>query len=395
MTLPEAGIPFNIYERDEHPNARDQGWAITLHWGLAFLRRLLNPEILAAIDDAQVDPDVGRHDTGNFLFLNLATLEPRFRIPPNERRRVGRLRLRQALLSDPRITDRLQWGKRLSDIEVVPDGSSHGDSFARALFRDGSSAEGAALVGVEGANSQTRHFLAPETSKNLPIDVKFVGAAVDMTPAQIKPIRAIDPLLFQGCHPDTNNFLWVSMLESPALNGTEGTPEETYKVQIAVSWPVNTPADREGLDTDAQRAEHMKRRAAEFHPTLRDAVNLVSEKSCPREIPLEDWPCLAWDNRNGRVTLAGDAAHAMVMYRGEGCNHGIMDAFNLVQALQRVYDEGVDLKEAMDDYEREMRDRTSVAVLWSREACIGAHDFHSLNVNSAVLRRRAIKMPVD
>lgn len=266
-------------------------------------------------------------------------------------------------------------------------------------FEDGSSVEGGLLVGAEGTNSRTRQFVAPETYKNQTLDVKLLGAAVDMTPEQVQPLRDIDPLLFQGCHPDTNNFLWISMLDTPATNGSAGTPDEHYKVQAILSWPVKTAEDATVPDTSRGRAEEMARRAADFHPVLRDAVSLVTASepaaASAQEIVLQDWPCLPWDNRDGLVTLTGDAAHAMTMFRGEAANHGIMDAYHLANALAQIYNGTKTRRDAVDAYEAEMRDRTSVAVLWSREACIGAHDYHSLDEKSAVLRRRAIKMPQD
>ena len=389
--LAKAGIPFEIFERDTDTDARDQGWAITLHWCLPFLRNLLTPEALALVEDSQVDPEVAKNDTGNFLFLNIANLETKFRIPPNDRRRVSRTRFRNALLQDERVGGHVHWGRKLKDIAV------NGDTVT-ASFEDGTSVEGSLLIGAEGSNSRTRQFVAPETYHNQPLDVKFLGAAVDMTPEQVKPLRDIDPLLFQGCHPDTNDFLWISMLDTPATNGSAGTSSEYYKVQIALSWPVKTPQDTVMPDTDAARATEIKRRAANFHPVLRDAVALLDETeegSTAREILLQDWPCLPWDYHGGLVTLIGDAAHAMTMYRGEAANHGIKDAYHLAAALDDVYSGRKSKAEALAEYEAEMRERTSVAVLWSREACIGAHDYHNLDEKSAVLRRRAINMPQD
>ncbi|MBV60141.1 MAG: hypothetical protein CMH65_02445 [Nevskiales bacterium] len=387
--LANADIPFEIYERDETTTSRDQGWAITLHWALAFLRQLLDSEALERVDATQVDPEIAKNDTGNFLFLNLETLETKFRIPPNDRRRVGRLRFREALLEDPRVGGKVHWGKKLNSIDVQQDGS------VKATFVDGHSTVGSVLVGAEGTNSRTRQYLCPETYKNHRLAVKLIGAGVDMTPEQATPLRQIDPLLFQGCHPATNNFLWVSTLETPATNGSEGTGKEYYKMQVILSWPVGTPEDEHVPDTDVGLAQEMKRRAASFHPTLRQAVDLVPEHDGAREIVIQDWPCLPWDNRSGAVTLVGDAAHAMTMFRGEAANHGIMDAFHLTRALKLMHQGRVGRKEAIDGYEAEMRERTETAVLWSREACLGAHDWHGLNEKSAVLRRRAIKMPSD
>lgn len=335
---------------------------------------------LEAVDSVQVDPEMGRHDKGNFVFINLETLETKFRIPPSERRRVNREKLRNTLLQE--VSDQVLWSKRLVDIEEIEDG-------VIAVFDDGTRAEGALIVGAEGSNSCTRKFLAPQTYQNTQLPVRFIGSSVDLTRDQVKPLRDIDPLLFQGCHPKSGNFLWVSMLETPQVNGTTRTDNERYRLQINISWPVKT-ADDEVKPTASERLAEMKRRAQEFNPTLRDAVHAIPEGSDVLEIVLQDWPCLEWDNHGGRATLVGDAAHAMTMYRGEAANHGILDAHRLREVLDRAYNKGADLKEGIEGYEAELRERTSAAVLLSRQACLDAHDWAGLNENSAVLKRRAI-----
>jgi 2-polyprenyl-6-methoxyphenol hydroxylase-like FAD-dependent oxidoreductase len=57
----------------------------------------------------------------------------------------------------------------------------------------------------------------------------------------------------------------------------------------------------------------MKIRAQNFHPKLRQAVQEIPEGTEITEIKLADWPCLEWPNFEGKVTLIGDAAHAMTM----------------------------------------------------------------------------------
>lgn len=219
--------------------------------------------------------------------------------------------------------------------------------------------------------------------------MRLTGVAVDFTPDQVRPLRDLDPLLFQGCHPRSGNFLWVSMLETPEANGTQGTDDERYRVQIIMSWPFRS-ADDEVKPTQGGRLKEMKSRAEEFHGTLRGVVKSIPEDTECLEIVLQDWPCLDWDNHGGRVTLAGDAAHAMTMYRGEAANHGILDALRLCEVLQGVYKVGQSTEEAILRYEKELRSRTSAAVLLSRQACLDAHDWAGLNEHSAVLKRRAI-----
>lgn len=333
------------------------------------------------IDDVQVDPSVGRQDTGKFVFINLENLETKFNIPPNFRRRVNREKLRKLLLQG--VAEHVHWGQRLDDIHPSPDG-------VRAVFDGGASVDGSIVVGAEGSNSRTRKFLLPESYRNYQLPVRLLGASITLTADEAKTLRDIDPLLFQGCHPTTGNYLWISLLDSPEINGTLGTDNETYKLQVIESWIAKTPED-EVPATDAERVAVMKRRAREFHPSLRKVVDAIPDDSCIIEIKLQDWPCQDWDNHGGRVTLAGDAAHAMTMYRGEAANHGILDARNLTNALKSVASGEASIKDALDKYEAELRDRTAPAVLLSREACIMAHDFHGLNENSAVVKRRAIR----
>lgn len=376
----KAGIPFHVYERDETISSRGQGWGITIHWALPFLKELLSDKAFHGIDIAQVDPEVGRNDTGNFLFLNLETLEVKYKIPPAERRRLDREKLRKHLLAE--VIEHVHWHKKLVNIKQTTGGVA-------AVFEDGSQVEGEILVGAEGTNSQTRRFLAPETYKNVQLPARMIGTAIDLTPEAAKPLRDIDPLLFLGCHPKNGNFLWVAVLETPEANGTQGTKDERYRVQINVSWPFASPAD-EVKQTSREKLLQMKERAKDFHPTLRDAVNSTPDTADVLEIALQDWPCLDWNDQGGRVTLAGDAAHAMTMFRGEAANHGMLDALRLYQALRGVYKEGKHLDQSVRDYEVELRERTAPAVLLSRQACLDAYHWDVLDENSALLRRRTI-----
>ncbi|PFH62888.1 hypothetical protein XA68_11207 [Ophiocordyceps unilateralis] len=382
--LKKAEMAFDVYERDEHINARPHGWGITFHWALSYLRKMLDAPTLAAIDDVQVDPEVGRHDTGNFLFLNLASLDVKFRVPPNERRRVNRQRLREALLRG--VADHVHWGKRLVSIEPLSGGSA-----VRAVFADGSDACGRLLVGADGSGSPTRKFLVPHDHSNYRLPGRMIGVAIDLSPADAQPLRDLDPLLFMGCHPDTGHFLWVSVLDTPETNGSRGTPSEHYRVQVIISWLAEDATASPIPMTDADRVAEMKRRAEGFHPRLRTLVDAIPPSTAVTEIALQDWPCHPWDNHDGRVTLMGDAAHAMTMYRGEAANHGILDVWHLTQAIQAMRQGDKTQAEAIGAYETEMRRRAVPAVLLSRQACLDAHHFNRLDEKSALLKRRALQ----
>ncbi|KAL3455607.1 hypothetical protein BJX64DRAFT_65658 [Aspergillus heterothallicus] len=408
--LKQKNIPFRIYERDPTPKSRHQGWALTMHWALQYLPSLLPPSTLSAIESAQVDPVVAANDSGNFLFINNATGEVKWRIPPNRRWRVNRERMREVLMRG--LEGEICWGHRVEGVRVSDGEGGDGARKARLVIRrrgekgeveggeeeeEEEESESATLVvGTEGARSAIRRFLCPGEYTNAQLPIRFTGVAVDLTADTVAPLRAMDPLLFQGCHPETGVYFWFSMLDTPstASCSNQDTPITTtddglYKVQLGLSWRVHTPAD-EVPATDAARLANMKRRAANFVPFLRDVIQNIPENTPVVEVTLADWTPRPWDNRNGTVTLAGDAAHAMTMYRGEAANHGILDAYHLVSAIEEIYYAGADAASAITGYESEMRERTGRAVQLSRQACVDAHEWDSLNEGSAILARRKI-----
>lgn len=129
-----------------------------------------------------------------------------------------------------------------------------------------------------------------------------------MSPEQIKPLRELDPLLFQGSHPETGTFLWVSMLEVPQTNGTLGSGNERYRVQINLSWQVKHSSDEIGT-TDTARLLQIRQKAVGFSDKLKSAIDTIPDGTLVTEIKLTDWPCGSWDNRDGAVTLIGDGAY--------------------------------------------------------------------------------------
>lgn len=136
------------------------------------------------------------------MFLNCETAETRYKIPPSKRRlRLHRQKLRDLLASGLDIRE----GKKLKTVEELPCGG------VKVYFEDGTSAEGSILVGADGNNSAVRKHLIPDNYKLTVLPVNLVGVIRHFTPEQAAPIRALDPLLFQGLHPGTSSYLWYSL----------------------------------------------------------------------------------------------------------------------------------------------------------------------------------------
>ena len=86
-----------------------------------------------------------------------------------------------------------------------------------------------------------------------------------------------------------------------------------------------------------------------FGPTLQkvlekiDMKDIVSRPLCDLE-PFEKWS-------TNRVTLLGDAAHAMLHNQGQGANMAIQDADVLADYLEEVVNETLSIKEALYNYQ--------------------------------------------
>lgn len=121
--------------------------------------------------------------------------------------------------------------------------------------------------------------------------------------------------------------------------------------------------------------EVLKLKGRPFFKLLSDIVDALPEHTEAKEVNIVEWPHLRWDNWGSRVTLAGDSAHCMSIYRGEGVNHGVIDACLLGDALKRLEDGELDHDEALRVYETEMKARGKEAVEVSHQAALDGHNY--------------------
>jgi 2-polyprenyl-6-methoxyphenol hydroxylase-like FAD-dependent oxidoreductase len=97
----------------------------------------------------------------------------------------------------------------------------------------------------------------------------------------------------------------------------------TCRFQVARIW--------KGQAIDCEGAEAISRMKAVttpdfFKEPFQSAIQWMPEDSSPVFMrQLKYWPTLPWDNRGGRVTLAGDAAHCMLPSRLTSFAHARTD----------------------------------------------------------------------
>lgn len=396
LTLAQAcrkqGIPYRIFERDESATHRSGGWGLTIHWALPDFKALLPDHLVERLPECFVNRGaVEDGEKGSFTFFDLSTAEPRWQVPAAERIRVSREKLRTLLLTDLEV----QWSKTLTKVELVNDS-------VKATFADGTSESGSILVGCDGANSAVRRILHPQEYQNEQLPIRLLGATVHYPEPSVSAILKLDPFFLQGTDPKTDGYLWFSFLETPSDNDRS---DDTYKCQIITSWPYRENWLDRADPTDCPNVKTgqlvlMKHLSSTWAEPFCSIVQNISRDSDIRPIELADWLPRKSPGFEGRVMLVGDAAHAMVMYRGEGANHSIVDVSRLMGHIEKLFGSSdaagsASCEAAREAYETEMIDRTEVAVRASRRACLDAHEYGRINEKSPLVRRRLMRADLE
>lgn len=157
---------------------------------------------------------------------------------------------------------------------------------------------------------------------------------------------------------------------------------ETWRFQIVTSWL----GIRDTSLDDAGRLAQVKEKAKVLPEPFRSANIWMPDDTRITYDQLAYWIPVPWDNRDGRATLAGDSAHAMTPHRGQGLNHAICDATNIVNAIEKVRDGKTSAKEAISSYDEEMVKRGKDEVLVSKQTAFMILDW-SQKENAPLLTR--------
>jgi salicylate hydroxylase len=394
--LRREGVSVAVYERDRSLTSRLQGYRVHISpGGSRALHECLPPHLFNAFDRTCGKP--GRtirfmtERMQSLLTLDVAMVKGDSEIARH--RSVSRITLRQVLLSG------------LDDIHL-------GKTFARyeerggrvvAHFEDGASAEGDVLVAADGSGSRVRRQFLPDAPL-IDTGVTAIGGKVflDEMRERIAPELRDGMCLVSGR--DGVN-LFVALQEVAPATGAIGGNEPGGEPSSAVfentrgyvMWGVAATRERLGVSETnahdpAQLAALAARAVAGWAPAFRNLIALadpttLSQFSIRTSTPVGPWP-------TGRVTLIGDAIHAMTPYRGIGANMALEDAVRLKRALVAAARGEQDLFAAISTYEEEMRDYGFRSVHNSLQAMRSAVDAGQVRLTLQRLMFRAIdRMP--
>ena len=182
--LAKHGISYSVFERDETPDARAQGYRLKIFPDtVPDMQYLTTPELFAEFE-AQTAETVMVETSVNAIDGRLLARRALRGPKPYT---VDRGFLRRVLLRG--LEDRIHWGKDATHYEVD---ESDAASPVTVHFADGTSASGALLVGADGGRSRIRRQHVPRLSIIDPEAVCLYGAhAPDSGAGAAHPARAV------------------------------------------------------------------------------------------------------------------------------------------------------------------------------------------------------------
>ncbi|MFD5258293.1 FAD-dependent oxidoreductase [Streptomyces bobili] len=279
--------------------------------------------------------------------------------PPNDPVRphtaVNRRTLRQIM--NVGLEDTVRFGQTVTGFEAD-------DDHVRIRLADGTTAIGDVLVAADGINSVIRAQLLPE----VPVVDTGMRGMYALAPLTDDLAAVLPDALYDGfvmaTGPDGAMFTYgvyqprrpVAEAAADLAPGASIDPVGPY-IMANLGIVPGTPFGHEIPDLWQASAEdlHALMRSAVrgWHPGLADLVvridtTTIFPASMRRLEPAAPWPV-------GRVTLLGDAIHAMPPSFGAGANSALRDAAALARALAAAAHGEVPLLPVIAQYEAEMR----------------------------------------
>lgn len=204
-----------------------------------------------------------------------------------------------------------------------------------AHFADGSSAEGSLLVGADGTRSKVAAQLVGDAAMPRDLGLRVIYGKTVMTPSLKEKVH---PQLTAGAAFVVNNVpgkRLVLVLDSMTFTAP-GSPDNYY------FWALSGSKDAFEMDDDTllsaqgpAAAEITRRLIAHWDSSIRVILDeQKEEQTAALRLTSSDPEGVRWST-DRRVTLLGDAMHAMPPTGGQGANSALKDAAMLGILLSR------------------------------------------------------------
>ncbi|KAJ4148686.1 hypothetical protein NW765_017553 [Fusarium oxysporum] len=370
--LKRSNISVEVFERQSYQKYTERAgtWGMALHWSTPNVEDCLPLKLFAQLQTAQTDPwtVLSDEDAKTIPMVNGKTGELLTYVKAEGPRRVHRGRLRDLFRTGVDV----HFGMELTDFRVEGD-------MVTAIFNNGSEArKGFYLVGADGPRSKVRSFLVPPGCSELhPSPLTVLNFCYSFTAEEARYLRSkIHPIATLGPHPHQNTYFFLTLADVP-----DPDKPETWLFQISLSlWN-----EGQQPETYEERVRMFKKLAANYCEPFKYLAEWVREDAI---IPLDNfstWKQIQpWHNHNGRVTIAGDAAHPMAPYRAQGLNNALEDAGQYVGAIIRAVNGEEDLESSIGSYDADTYKRGKNDVAVSDAQMYACHQWDAL-LKSSIL----------
>jgi 2-polyprenyl-6-methoxyphenol hydroxylase-like FAD-dependent oxidoreductase len=316
IALREAGLDVTVSERAASLADLEVGLGIHLWQNAVRALRKLGIDDVASLGEPMERME-WRNARGRFLAAwNVGELGRRLGAPA-----VGLVRARlQAALAARVEPGVVRAASELVDFEETA-------SEVHARFADGSEERADVLVGADGLRSFVRGRL------HGPAEPRYAGYAIRNATVEL-PAGIVPPHVFREIWGPATRF------------GFFPVGGRTYWFCIAKAPPG-------AVDPDGARKQAVLERLRGWAEPTSRIVELTPEESVNHADVRDREPLASWGR--GRVTLLGDAAHAMTPNLGQGAAQAMEDALSLAAHLR----DDADPVSALRGYESERAPRTA------------------------------------
>ncbi|WP_010227888.1 FAD-dependent oxidoreductase [Gillisia marina] len=357
-------IPFTLYERDGSFNARSQGYGLTLQqaskaieaFGICSLEKgVISTRHVVHTSEGKV---IGEWGNRKWIQSDVKKSPKRSNI------HISRQSLRLALLDQLGGHDMVQWGHQLVGFKQSNDGNIDLNFQVNGEIKH---SKADFVVGADGIRSSVRKLLIGEN--NTPL--RYLGCIVILGICPLKALKDLD-------HP---------LLDSATVFQTANGVERIYMMPYttdSVMWQLSFPMLEKDAKLLSERGVSALKeeacRRVQWHDPIPQILNATLDSHISG-YPVYDRELLEPEmlNKNGPITLIGDAAHPMSPFKGQGANQALLDALALARGISRgcrplsKWREVGVRKSVLTEFETEMLERSASKVKDSAEAANFLH----------------------
>ena len=364
------GIPFTLYERDTHFEARSQGYGLTLQQASKAMKGLGIQTLKNGITSTKHLVHTTSGKVIGEWGLRKWTNEHSKESSKKSNIHIARQALREALLEQLGGNKSVQWNHQLVNFNENEDNSLD------VSFQVGGKIKTAThdlIVGADGIRSSVRKLLFGQNDTPL----TYLGCIVILG---ICPLKDLEGL---------SNPLLDSATVFQTANGNERIyvmPFTSDSVMWQLSFPLTEDAAKNLSDKGALALKDEAIKRCQWHEPIPQIIEATLESQISG-YPVYDRQILTSElfAEAGQITLIGDAAHPMSPFKGQGANQALLDALALARAITKECKSNPDwrkmgLRQAvLQEFESGMIKRSSEKV---KDSAAAAQFLHSESVLS-------------